>query len=743
MRGGAAPGLSVVVSLVCAIFYAGVPLPARGQGADPQDSLMTLDDYFDATPTPSPGPSPLPTPVVSESSALRCSGDSVRYLSDGKVIVAEGSIFLAYKDIEITADRITVYVDRKEAYAQGGVTLKRGDDFIRAEALRYDFVREEGMVGESTGYFKPMFGQARRIITTDNDQADLQQGTVTTDDYTRPDYYMEASEVTVYFNDYVSIWSPVVYVGGVPVFWLPYFYRSLKMDCRGSFLYPGYKNTWGMYVLSGYNWCTEGLNLTGHLDYRYLRGVALGLDGLFVPWESGQGEWQTYYLQDLAYEDPDTGEKEHKERYLAEFWGRQDLFWDVYGDLSLHYLSDDDIRREFFRNEYRADSQPKSYLFFGKNTTDLAISLEIRPRLNDFWEVNEKLPEAKFQIKEIALGESDFYYQGDNSYVVYRHMEAGEGSPAYETDRADTYHRLSYTRKFFGWLNLNPYVSLRGTYYTKGPPDEAASASPAATPTPEPEERTDFGRLVYGSGIGVSTNIYGLFDYTNEALDIHRLRHVIEPSITYVYANPTVESDDLYQFDDLDDIDWTSAFQLSLRNQLQTKRYASGTEDSWTLIDLILGTSLYTSPDRENAGDLFSDLYADLKLTPVAGTGLEGELYYDPYRGAVNRFTLDIWGTGGESWRGDLEYTYRADKDRNRLGASLYLRINPLWRFSVYGRYDLEAGEWEEESIELFRDLHSWDCSLLLRRDEGGEATEIGLRFWLKAFPDAPLHISN
>ena len=742
--------LGVFLCLAPLVFPAAfTPPPSE---ADSAENPGDFDFYFAASPTPVL-PLPVPTPVEVESTApLRCSGAKIRYLDEGKVIVAEGGVELSYKDIEIKARKITVYVERKEAYAEGGVHFRRGEDYLETEALRYDFIKEEGMLAEGAGYFAPTYGRAGRVETRENRQASLYDGRLTTDDYADPDYYLEASEITVVFDRNVKIWNPVFYVSGVPIFYFPYYYRSLRDDCHGSFLYPGYRNTWGMYLLSGYNWCAEGLRLTGHLDYRYRRGAAVGLDGAFRVADTGEGNWQTYYLRDLAYENPNNGQTEHKDRYLAEMWYRQELAWDVQGDLSLHYLSDKDIRRNFFEKEYRADSQPISYLYFKKTLPDVSLTLEARPRLNEFYNLNEKLPEARAQVKEISIGESDFYYQGDNSLGYYRQMLEDQGSPDYESARGDTYHRLSYTRKIFGWLSVNPYTSLRGTYYSRAPGSVEAVPTPDVDPTPEPsptpvdpDERSGVGRFVYGAGLGLSTNIYGIFDYRNEAWGIVKLRHVIEPMVNYVYQDTSENPDRLYQFDSIDTLSRASYFQLSLRNQLQTKRIRRGTENSWTLLDLIVGSYLFTSPDRDNGGNLFGDFYSDLKITPFPNVGMELESYYDMYDGAMDTLTLDAWLSGEDrnDWRLGLEYSYRREQARNRLAADVYFRVNPLWRFGMYGRYDLQGGIWEEESITVYRDLHSWDCNLTVRRKEEADEIAVFLSFYLKAFPDTPLHISN
>ncbi|MEA1927233.1 MAG: hypothetical protein U9N73_03435, partial [Candidatus Auribacterota bacterium] len=452
--------------------------------------------------TPAGSLAPSPTPAPTSRPAISCEGDKVRYKDNGNVITAEGDIRVTYKDMELTADRVTVYALRREAFAEGNVTLTQGDNSISSDKIRYDFIKEQGTLSPGDGYYDPWFGRAETVDVEGKEKVEFIEGQATTDDYDDPDYYLEAKKVTIYPDDKIVMHNAAIYVGSVPLFWLPYYRRSLKDDCRGSFIYPGYRNTWGFFLLTGYQWCAPGVWITPHLDYRYRRGLAYGLDGRFYVGDTGKGDWQTYYLQDEGYEDSDD-DISTRERYLIEFNYRQSLFYRIQSYFSFHYLSDPTIRQDFFRSEYDSDSQPESYLYLNRRWDEISLSFKIRPRINDFYTITEKLPEAKLQVQEFQLGESDFYYQGENSATNFKKKYGGESSSRYESFRFDTYHQMSYNRKFFGWLNIYPAVSIRGDYYSRGPGDPvdygsgvsaavSSSPTPKPSPTPRPPDRRDF-----------------------------------------------------------------------------------------------------------------------------------------------------------------------------------------------------------------------------------------------------------
>ncbi len=765
-------GLAVVV-VACGSSGAFEPSPAPDSGSGGDGGLV--DQNWPGAPTPpefageilepppeftptatvpagvlTPSPTPVPTPL----SAIVCEGDRVRYRDNGKTIVAEGNVRIGYKNMTLTADRVTVYVDRKEAYADGNVTLTQWNNVITTDKIRYDFIREQGIMAPGVGYYAPWYGRSGTVEADGNEKVTFLEGSASTCDEDEPHYHLEAKKLVIYPDEELVAYNNVLYIGDLPVFWLPYYRKTLKDDCRGFFVYPGFRNNWGFFFLSGYHWCAPGIQTTLHLDYRYLRGLAYGLDGKFYVGGSGRGQWQTYYLQDDRYEESE-GEYTKKERYLINLVYKQNLIYRIGGTLSVNYLSDSTIRKDFFRREYDADSQPDSFLYLSRRWQDITLSFEVRPRLNEFYQVVEKLPEAKLQVQEIQLGDSDFYYQGINSFSNFQKKYANEASARYASARFDTFHQLSYSKKFFGWLNFYPAVSIRGDFYSRGPGETEPSGSsvspavttaptPRPTPSPEPRDRRDFWREVFAYSVGVSTDIYGIYPARSDWLEIDKLRHVITPSVDYIFVNnPSVYYEDVYQFDKIDKIQRENYFALNLRNQLQTKRYRRSGEMSWTLADLILSTPLYTKPDRDNDGRLIGNLDTHLEIIPFSYIGLDLDNKYNTYDNRFIENSLDIWVKPEDDWWVTFSHYYRRQKDRNLVGAEVYLRINPLWAFKVYGRYDTVAGQFDQETVTIYRDLHCWTSYLQFVRREDENEYSIYLALWIKSFAKSPLNLSN
>ncbi|MEI6871908.1 MAG: LPS assembly protein LptD, partial [Verrucomicrobiota bacterium] len=233
-------------------------------------------------------------------------------------------------------------------------------------------------------------------------------------------------------------------------------------------------------------------------------------------------------------------------------------------------------------------------------------------------------------------------------------------------------------------------------------------------------------------------------------------RHIVEPSINYVYVpRPDKTPAELPQFDtelpahrllplefpdynSIDSVDSQNTLRLGLRNKVQTKRAGD--------VDNVLNWALYTDWRlRPRPGQTtFPDLYSDLDFSPRHWVVLNSQVRYDIYdrdwREANHRLTLlpnDTWNwTLGHRYLRDDPATY--GPGNNLISSSLYYRVNEDWGFRVSHYFESRDGVLEEQYYTVYRDLRSWTAALTLRFRDNRTAREdwaIVLTMQLKAFP--------
>ncbi len=103
--------------------------------------------------------------------------------------------------------------------------------------------------------------------------------------------------------------------------------------------------------------------------------------------------------------------------------------------------------------------------------------------------------------------------------------------------RADTRHEFS-SQIDLGPVNLTPFVVARGTIYDRAFEEFSPDAD-------------DSFRLWGAAGMRVATTIQHVDnDVDNRFLDLHRIRHIIEPSITAWSSASTLDQNDLPLYDE-------------------------------------------------------------------------------------------------------------------------------------------------------------------------------------------------
>jgi len=385
---------------------------------------------------------------------------------------------------------------------------------------------------------------------------------------------------------------------------------------------------------------------------------------------------------------------------------------------------------------------------------NFSVDSYVQPRLNDFLQTVERLPDIKITGYRQELGVSPLYYESESSFGYYRQRYAENtgilGPPPglnYEAARADTFHQILLPETFFGWLNVAPRVGGRATYYGE-------ASGPGATTDEE-------FRGVFNTGAEVSFKASRLWPgVQNDLLELNGVRHIIEPSANYVFVPaPTRAPPQLPQFDyelpsllllpidfpdynSIDSIDSQNVIRWGLRNKLQTKRDG--------VVANLVNWEVYTDWRIKPRADqtTFSDLYSDLTLRPRSWLTFETLTRWDleqhDWRMAFNTLTIqpnNIW-----SWR--VGYYYLRDDvtpsptalglGNSTVSSTLMYRLNENWGFRASHYFEGRTGVMQEQSYTVYRDLRSWTAALsfLVRHNTTGpQDYTVAFTFSLKAFP--------
>lgn len=684
----------------------------------------------------------------------------IESLSEGEILynyetglgVVTNAFVVRLRGATLTADRGQFNERTGDVLVEGRVTLSQDNQIWRGSRLQYNFLNRTIKTSEfRTGRWPLYAGGEGLNLDFTNQVYTASRAYMTSDDVKTPGYRVRARKLTIAPGKYFEARDAVLYLGKVPVFYFPYLRRALGERVNRLSALPGYRTRFGPYVLGSYEWYWgERLEGVVHADYRVKRGLGGGLDLSYGGGtRSGRTDFKGYYLYDIGSDETegDFGElvPVDSDRHRIDFTHLSEPLTNLTVRLAVRSESDPYLRRDFFETEYRENQQPASYLELDRSWLNLDLNLIAQPRVNDFYETTERLPDLKLTTYRTRLGPTPFFYEGESSLGYFeRRFTEDALTNDFSAFRADTFHQLLMPQTFFGWLNVTPRAGGRFTTYgrteTEGPALDA----------------TD--RWVVHAGAEVSLKASRLWPNTaNRFFQIDGIRHIVSPALNYSYVpNPSTPPAELPQFDpewptlrllphwfpdynSLDSIDTRHAMRLGLRNRLQTKRNGE--------IDNLVDWHLYGDwhiERRPGEGD-FSDFFSDLDLKPWSWLTLTSELRVDVedprVRIANHMATLSpnnvwSWQFGHRYLREDPALGFTQGHDL--LLSRLYYRFNENWGVRFSHHYEISDNTLEEQYYTVYHDFRSWTGALTFRlRDNRSDELDftVAFTFQLKAFP--------
>jgi lipopolysaccharide assembly outer membrane protein LptD (OstA) len=653
--------------------------------------------------------------------------------------------------------------------ADGNVRIDSSGLLWVGEHIKYNF-KTKVMTSEEfrTGRI-PFFAGGTNLTGNITNKVYVAQGAyVTTDDNAEPAYVVRAKAVKIIPGQKVQMWNAVAYVEGVPVFYFPYYERSIKPRSNHFTITPGYRSRYGAYLLNTYNWYLGDVaDGRIHADIRTKRGPGVGPDVGLHMGQWGEANFKYYYQYDR---DPN-----YSTNVFPQFGNipnnRQRFYMDWQAtpatNLNLkalvNYQSDPLFLRDFFESAYTMNPQPNTFVEANKYWENWSLDALTTPKINNFFSQIERLPDVKLTGFRQQVLDTPVYYDSESSLGYYRSWAANatnglypgtNGFYWYKAGRGDTFHQLTLPMTFFNWLNITPRAGGRLTYYS-------SQYTTGLTPTNAISD-SDVVRGVFNTGVEVSFKASQLWaDATNSLLAVNGLRHIIEPSANYVFVpDPSVPPAQLPQFDSalpslmllpvnfpdynsIDSIDTQNVIRFGLRNILQTKR-DSQLEDlvNW---NLLLDWRLNPKPGE----DSLNDLYSAFSFRPRTWLTFESQTRYDIQGGHLNLTFDQVTFAPNDRWSWGLSYWYLrsgfiSPVENNFITSTFYFRVDDNWGLRAAHTFNAETGTLQEQAYTIFRDMRSWTAAITFRAQaNSGIPTDFTVAFSLSLKAVPSLHVGE
>ncbi|HLI85385.1 MAG TPA: LPS assembly protein LptD [Bryobacteraceae bacterium] len=628
-----------------------------------------------------------------ETDTMLLQADSIDYDDESGDLRANGNVYFHSfaQNEQLWADRVVYNTDSET----GTFYNVRGTGYTRIDA-------RPGRLTTSEPFF--FQGQwAERV----EDHYILHNGFITNCKMPNPWWELKGRRFTIYPGDHAIAYGSIFWVKKLPIFYAPYFYKSLeKFPRRSGFLFPNIGNSTnrGFMLGMGYFWAiNRSYDMLYHMTEYTARGEAHHLELRGNPKEGTDFDAIIYGVDDRLGGQGPVGIQQYS-GYTITGTGRADLGngWSAHG--SVNYTSSFAFRQDWSESINEAVGQEvHSTGYVNKNWSNYNLDIAA-VRLEDFQSVElpventttgktptqtdaaiiRKLPEVDFSGREQQIGNLPLWYSFDSSAgMLYReeplYSQFGVGTftpnanfPGAVTLLADQFQTSPVTGRVnfapnlmtaFHWhgFDLVPRFGIQETYYSQSQLPDPNASQLFSQPSTQCGTVSCTIYQVNGAGLVRSSRAFSLdlafpsfarvFDKKTRFGD--KLKHVIEPRATYQYVTGIGQDFNRYiRFDGMDLLANTNELDLSLTNRIYAKR-GNDTQEifTWELaqaryFDPTFGGALV--PGQRNIFLAAQEIspYAFL-LYPRSASPIDSSLRATPIGG----ITFD--------WRADYDPLYR------------------------------------------------------------------------------------
>ncbi|GAC29129.1 LPS-assembly protein LptD [Brumicola pallidula] len=453
--------------------------------------------------------------LLTTDNKIRVSSDAAQMIQNRSALF-NGNVTIASPNSMINANVAQIDDNGKQVTASGDVLYR--DQALQVESQGVELNSDLQLLQmQDTEYqFKDIAGRGSAdLLSLSGEQGlRLEQVSFTTCPKGGEDWKMFASEIVIGKDSpFGEAYNTNFYVGGVPVFWLPYFAFPVTAGRQSGLLFPniGSSSRTGVEYEQPLYW-NIAPNYDATISPRLMtnRGIQLKTEFRYL-FSQSQGEVQLEYLpKDI---DTDTQDERYFYRYLHQ--GKISDNWNVNIDFS--GISDDNYIVDLGSDYYnRADTHLYRQAGVSYYSSNLDFSLNFRDFevVGDHPDVYRALPEMKLNYNTDLGQYVDFTLASEAAYFE----NSLDSKPNAFRVHIEPSLSLPYQR---AWGELLAEVSLLQTYYEQELPQETAARLDASV-----SRTVGQGRL-YGSLI---------FEKEDLVLD-RKYLFTIEPKAQYLYTS--------------------------------------------------------------------------------------------------------------------------------------------------------------------------------------------------------------
>ncbi len=363
--------------------------------------------------------------VAQKGDEWKFSADKLVVENDSEYMQAYGNVTLRSGDNYIKADFARFYKATKWIYLRGNVKAQMKGDFYDAAEAEFDLNNMVGWLKKGRVFVaKPhVYFESEFIEKHNGATYSFKDAKVTACSGENPLWSFESGEGDITINGYARLWHSKFNVKGVPVMYTPYMELPVARERQSGLLTPevGQSDRLGGKISIPYYWAiNDEMDLTVYGEYLTKRGFRPGVDFRHSEDANTKGQWRGDWLYDgKAYDNTDDADNAFKNDGLIRpnhnrWWVRSKYDgyigspeWQTIFDLDI--ASDQDYLREYRTGQNGYEESREGFLKeFGRDiatvdaTTRTSTALVARSWNN-------------YAISGLAQYNENLLYRNDNN----------------------------------------------------------------------------------------------------------------------------------------------------------------------------------------------------------------------------------------------------------------------------------------------------------------------------------------
>jgi LPS-assembly protein len=389
------------------------------------------------------------------------SADTLDYNQNHNSISASGNVNIKWQERTIQCDFAEFIFDSKLLIARSNVIVEDETGVFMSDNIIYYYDEEKGELTKASVYSRGFFSHSQKMNRLDKENFSVEDMRISNCDLDEPHTYFRAKRATLKMQNRITLYHPVLYVGKIPIFYLPIITKSLKGGKQFGFdisYEPGHTKEGGVSLKTTISYdFSDSIKAGLFLDYLGAYGFGYGTQFNYNPNNNTKTEIFAYSVYDKISQ---------KDRWAVRpnFYSKIGNNWIIRSQGE--FFSDDKFNKTFDRNNpVVMANRPHSYISATRSAqgSNLLLLLDMyQIYINgEFKEQSVRLPSISYILYPKTL----FWGIKDSLSLNYEYIYQNTYNSFFYKNTALMTYSLAKDFKLGRRLTLKPSLGFSANWY--------------------------------------------------------------------------------------------------------------------------------------------------------------------------------------------------------------------------------------------------------------------------------------